>query len=129
MALRDDGAGEFPARIVLVAIGAGEIELALPASVDFRALTAEWRQARIIRWRDRLAARLQGYIGCEAQQLAAFAAKRRRLLPGGAAELDAAFEIDRLAAAHRDRPFAPRRALPTPRSALSALRPAVAPPA
>src|SRR5258708_39408512 len=104
MALRDDGAGEFPARIVVVAIGAGEIELALPASVDFRALTAEWRQARIIRWRDRLAARLQGYIGCEAQQLAAFAGKRRRLLPGGAAEVGAGFETHRRARAPGRRP-------------------------
>ena len=111
MALRNGRAGELLARIVVVAVGAGQVELALPAPVERRALAAERRQARIVGRGDRLAARLQGNVGRKGQQLAAFAGERRGVLLRRPAKIDAAFEIDRLARAGGDRGIARGHAL------------------
>ncbi len=100
MALRDRRAGKLLAPIVVVALRAGEIELAL-ALYEHRAAGFQKRPyPRVIRDVDRHAARLLPDIGCERQQLLAFEGKRGRALLLSAAHIDPLFEIDR-AAAHR----------------------------
>src|SRR5436190_9526372 len=111
MALRDRRAGELPAGVVVMAIGAGEVQLTLPALVEIGSFRPQGRKPRIARRRDRLAARLQGDIGAERQQAVAFGGKRVGLLARRAAEIDPALEIDRLAGFRSDRRIARRHAL------------------
>src|SRR3954453_5658186 len=97
MRLRHFVAGETFAPVVVVALAAGEIELTLALVVDRAALLDEGRKPRIVRQRDRLAARLQAQIGGQRQHLLALERERRRVLMPLAAEVDALLQIDRLA--------------------------------
>ena len=111
MRLRDGGAGQFAAGIVVVAVGAGEVELALPALEEIAALAAQDGELRLLRRRDRQAARLQREVGFEPEQPVAFRRQRRRLLMRRTAKIDPAFEVDQLVDAGRQRRIACRDAL------------------
>ena len=104
-------AGELLAPVVVVALRAGEIELAL-AAVEGRAAGLDERLGPRVVWRPRSACRATAVatIGGERQQVLALVGERRRLLPLGAAEVDALLEVDRPAARRRRTPdSAPRR--------------------
>src|SRR5262249_35141274 len=79
---------------LLMAIVAGEVELALPLGVERAAFGDERLELRIRPDLDRTAARLLRDEGGDCQQIAALKGKRRRLLMVGAAEIDALLEID-----------------------------------
>src|SRR6185312_11332316 len=111
MSLWDGGAAEFLARIVVMAVGAGKIELALPFLEKLFSVRAERRKARIVGWRDGHAARLPGDVGRKIEQLLALGVEGCGLLLPGAAKVDASLEIDRLVRSGRDRGIARRHAL------------------
>ena len=90
--------GQLLAGIVVVADGAGEVELALAATVDLGPWPAKGVEPRIVGRRDRQAARLVRDEGGERQQVAVLGRQRLGLLVLGAAEIDAALEIDRTVA-------------------------------
>src|SRR5262249_40602735 len=94
VALRDRGAGELLAPIVVVALGTGEIELPLALGEQLAAGLQEGLDALVVRDFDRHAARLLPHIGRECEQLLALERKRRRLLLLGAADIDSLLEID-----------------------------------
>src|SRR5437870_11988090 len=71
MALRDRGAGKLLAPIVVVALRAGEIELALTLCEHDAAGFKKRPDVRVIRNVDRHAARLLSDIGCKREQLLA----------------------------------------------------------
>src|SRR5882672_6751580 len=98
MRLRDRRAFELLLPIVVVALRAGEIELALPAIEHGAAGLEERPRALIDRGIDRHAARLPSHIGVEREQLLALEWQRRRLLAFGAADVDLLIEIDRATA-------------------------------
>src|SRR2546425_10035322 len=95
VALRDRGAGELLAPVVVVALRTGEIELPLALGEQLVAGLQEGLGALVVRDFDRHAARLLSHIGRECEQLLAFEGQRRRLLLLRAADVDALFEIDR----------------------------------
>src|SRR5262245_38700913 len=97
MGLRNLVAGEALAPVVVVAVDAGEIELADALVVELAALVAERREARVVRRCDRLATRLQAEIGGERQELLALIRKGRGVLLLVAADVDALLEVDRAA--------------------------------
>ncbi len=97
MSLRDRGAGEVLVPIVVMAIGAGEIELAFALHVEFTPLGDEGRKLRIVTGRNRNAARLLGDVGRERQQVAALEGERLSPLMPAPLQIDALFEIDRAA--------------------------------
>src|SRR5262249_31907232 len=94
VALRDRRSGKALVPIVVVAIGAGEIELALPLAVEGAALGDEGFELRVGTGLDPAAARLPGDKGGERQEVAALEGERRRLLVVGTAQVDALLEID-----------------------------------
>src|SRR5437762_6067686 len=77
-----------------MAIGAAEIELALPLHVERASFGDERRKLRIGAGFDSCALRLPRDKGRERQQLAALEGERRRLLVVGAARIDALLQID-----------------------------------
>src|SRR6516164_4132579 len=94
MRLRDRGPGEPLVPIVVVTIGAGEVELPLPQHEELLSLCDEWRKLRIIPHRNRHSARLSGNEGGECKKVSALIGERRRLLMPRALKVDALFEID-----------------------------------
>src|SRR5216683_4399551 len=97
MGLRDRGARKALVPIVVVAIGAGQIELALPPRKELTPLGDEGFKLRIVAGRDRNAARLLGDENGEREEVAALESKWLGLLMPRAFEIDARFEIDRVA--------------------------------
>src|SRR5215211_966923 len=97
MTLRDRIAGQALAPIVIVALTAGETELAL-AAIKQRTAGVEKLDHAIRRDADRDAARLPPHVGGEREQLLALVRERWRLLLLGAADIDALLEINRPAA-------------------------------
>src|SRR5439155_7794263 len=95
MGLRDGAAGELSAPVVVVALGAGEIELALAAMEGFSACIEKGFAARVDRDIDRQAARLHRDIRGQREQLFALESERLRLLPRGAAEVDPLLQVHR----------------------------------
>src|SRR5437867_9971353 len=89
MRLRDGGAGELLAPVVVMALAACEIELALPALEERAPCFRPFVPTRL----DRHAARLPGDISGERKQLPAFVRERRRLLPFGTARVDLLLEV------------------------------------
>src|SRR6185312_980912 len=83
--------------IVVMAIGASEVELALTLHEEFATFLDERLQFGIVARIDRHAARLIGDEGCEREQVAAFIGKRRRLLMPCAFQIDALLDRDRAA--------------------------------
>ena len=67
MGLRNGNARQLLARIVVMAEGTAQIELALALPVERPALRAYRPQPRIVRWGDRQAARLARDEGCQRQ--------------------------------------------------------------
>src|SRR5207244_3756824 len=65
---------------LLVAVAAGEVELALPLGVEGAPFGNKWLELRIGGGFDRAAARLLRDEGGDCQQIAALKGKRRRLL-------------------------------------------------
>src|ERR1700704_1134971 len=94
MGLRDRRPGQPLIPIIIMAIGAAEIELALPLHKQLAALGNERRKLRVITGLDRGAARLLCDEGGERQQVAALIGKGARLLAIGAAQIDALLQID-----------------------------------
>src|SRR5438477_6588112 len=94
MSLRDGGTCQPLVPIVVMAIGAGEIELALTLHVQAAAFCDEGLELRIAAGRDRSAAGLLRDERRERQQIADFIGERRGLLLAGAAQIDALLEID-----------------------------------
>ena len=109
MRLGNDDARQLLAGIVVVADGAGEIELALAAAIDLRALRAERLEARVVGRGDRQVARLVRDIGGERQQVAILGRQPVGLLMLGAAEMDAGFQVDGAVAAAAGSPDSARR--------------------
>ncbi len=95
MRLRDHGAGELLPGVVVVAVGAGEIQLADALAVKRLATLAEGREPGIVRRSDRHAARLLADIGGQREQFPAFPRKRRCLLLGFATGVDPALQVER----------------------------------
>src|SRR5262249_27637500 len=111
--LRDDAAGEPLTPIIVVALRAGEVELAL-TPVEQRATRFDERAAALVgAGRDRHAARLFGHIGRERQQLARLPTEGQSVLMLGAATVDALLEIDRPPVRIIERRVARRDALHT----------------
>src|SRR5262249_41725648 len=101
--LRDAGARELAAPPLVVALRAGEVQLTL-AQVEGRSPGLDERlHPRVVRDRDRHAARLPGEPRGQCEEIAAFVSERRGLLAAGAAGIDALFEADRAL-----RPLVPR---------------------
>src|SRR6266436_3040451 len=97
MGLRDRGARKALVPIVVVAIGAGQIELALPPRKELTPLGDEGFKLRIVAGRNRNAARLLGDENGEREEVAALESKWFGLLMPRAFQIDARFEIDRVA--------------------------------
>jgi len=76
MRLGDDAAGQAPAGVVVMALRAGEIELAAPLGIQRRPAGEGRRQAWILRRGHRRAARLVGDEGGQRQQGLAFPRQR-----------------------------------------------------
>src|SRR5712692_8278035 len=93
--LWDDVARKPPSPVVVVTLAAGQVELALAAMEDRAAGIQERLRALIDRDLDRQAARLARDVDGQGQELSALPRERRRLLPVGAAEVDALLEVDR----------------------------------
>src|SRR5882724_8555330 len=98
MRLRDRRTRELLLPIVIVALRAGEIELALPAIEHGAAGLEECPRALIARDADWHPARLPRHIGVECQKLLALERQWRRLLALRPADVDLLVEIDRAAA-------------------------------
>ena len=81
MRLRDDVARELPSPVVVVALAAGEIELALPPIPDGAAGVEERLRPLVDGDGDRQAARLARDVGGQREKLSALVGERRRLLP------------------------------------------------
>ena len=94
MRLRDGGAGELLAPVVVMALAACEIELALPALEERAPCFRPFVPTRL----DRHAARLARDVGGEREQLAALVGEGRGLLPLCAAAVDLLLEVHRAAA-------------------------------
>src|SRR5262249_18010668 len=109
--LRDRRAGELLLPIVVVALCAGEIELALSAKEGRPPGLEERARALVDRDRDRHPARLTADISTERQQLLALGRKRGRLLLLGPADVDALLEADRPPTRRIERRVARRHAL------------------
>src|SRR4029078_1072610 len=77
MGLRDLVAGEALAPGVVVAVHAGEMELADALLVELAAFFPIRLDPRVVRRRNRLTARLQLDIGGQGQQIVAFVGERR----------------------------------------------------
>src|SRR5260221_5574738 len=86
--LRDDAAGEALAPVVVVALGAGEVELALAAMEGFPTGLEKRLAPRVDHDADRQAARLPADVRGEREQVLALLGERRRLLPPRPAEVD-----------------------------------------
>ena len=87
MALRDRAAAQAPAGLRVMAVGAGQVELADALTEKRAAALARRVQPRILRRRQRQAARLQGDIGLQAERACSRRAAQRRgcsLLPARA---------------------------------------------
>ena len=94
MRLGDRRPRELPVPVVVMAIGAGEIELALALHEELAALRDKRRELRIVAGRDRDIARLLRDKSFQREQIVALVRQRRGLLVIGAAEIDALLEID-----------------------------------
>jgi len=93
--LRNEVAREPPAPVVVMTLAAGQIELPL-APVEGGATGIEERLRPLVdRDLDRQAARLARDVGGQREQLPPLPGERRRLLPVGAAEVDALLETER----------------------------------
>ncbi len=97
--------------VVVVAQGAGEVELALAAIEGFPAGFEERPGTRVDCRLDRKPPRLARDIGGEREQLLALVGERRRFLPLGAAGVDALLEVHRPAAGGIESGVARRDAL------------------
>src|ERR1700712_1067896 len=97
MALGDGGAGKPPVPIVVMAVGAAEIELPLPMHEQLASFRDEALKPGIGNFSDGGAARVLSYESRQRKQLAAFVGQRRRLLVPGAAQVDALLQVDRTA--------------------------------
>src|SRR5262245_53857104 len=98
VSLRDHVARELLSPVIVVTLGACEIQLAL-AAIPRRAPGSDERLHTLIRGNlDGEPARLARDVGAQREQLAAFPGERRRLLPLDATDVDALLEIDRAAA-------------------------------
>src|SRR6516164_1946180 len=95
MSLRNRRARELSSPIIVVAGGAGEIELALAELKQLLAGPQKRRQAFIVLALDWHPARLHSDIGGEGEQLLALERQQRRLLLLRAADVDPLLEIDR----------------------------------
>src|SRR5690606_17368884 len=73
MRLRDGAAAKALAPVVVVARGAGEVELPHPPLEQLPAVLAERVEALVLGWRDRHAARLQDDVGGDGEQVVALA--------------------------------------------------------
>src|SRR5882672_4641378 len=109
--LRYDAAGEALAPVVVVALGAGEVELALAAMEGFPAGLEKRLAPRVDQDADRQAARLPRHVRGEREQLLALIGERRRLLPPGPAEVDSLLEAHRAGARAVESGIARRDAL------------------
>src|SRR5260221_11039383 len=96
--LRDDASGEALAPVVVVALGAGEVELALAAMEGFPAGLEKRLAPRVGQDADRQAARLPGHVRRERDQLPALVGERSRLLPPGPPQADSLLEAHRAGA-------------------------------
>ena len=83
--------------IVVMAIGAGEVELPLSLREQLVALLKERCKLRVGCGYNGHAARLMGDEGREREQIMALIVERRRLLPLGAAQIDPLLQVDRTA--------------------------------
>src|SRR6478735_1240846 len=111
LALRDRRAGELLAPIIVVTLGAGEVELSLPLVEHVATGLQKWPGAFVVGNIDRHAAGLPPHIRREREQLFALERERRRLLLVRAAHVDSLFEIDRASARGVERGIACRNAL------------------
>src|SRR5437899_3349379 len=111
MGLRDGAACELSAPEVVVALGAGEIELALAAEEPFAAGFEERPGAPVDSDRYRQAARLPRDVSGEREQVLALVGERRRFLPPDAAGVDTLLEVHRSAACGIERRIARRDCL------------------
>src|SRR5262249_33215212 len=98
MRLRYHRARELFSPVVVVALGAGEVELALAAVVSFSPGLEESLRLRVDPGRDRQSARLARDVGFEREQLLALVREGRCLLAVRAAGVDPLLEVERLAA-------------------------------
>src|SRR5260370_13043900 len=94
MRLRDRRSRQPLVPIIVVAIGAAEIELSLPLHEQLASLGEERFEVGGGGGRDRNGARLARDQGGKRQQTAALVRKRRRLLMVDAAQIDALLQID-----------------------------------
>src|SRR5215213_513329 len=110
MALYQRDAGELLSPIVVVAVLAGQIELALARAVELAARLDELLGLLVRHHCDRHPPRVFSDKRTEREQIAALMRKRRRLLLLGAAEIDTLFDVDRAVPGGRERRVARRDA-------------------
>src|SRR5690606_17866783 len=94
MPLRQGDASELLAPVVVVALGAGEIELALAAGKDGAPALDDGLEPRVVA-ADGKPARLAADESGEREQVLALACELRRPLSLGTADVDAAGKVDR----------------------------------
>ena len=92
--LGQDVARETPSPVVVMTLAAGEIELALAPVEGGAPGIEEGLRALVDGGLDGQAARLARDVGGEGQEVSALVGEGGRLLPAGAAEVDALLEID-----------------------------------
>src|SRR5262245_15286132 len=95
MRLRDDVAGQLFPPVVVVTLAAPEVELALPPVPDGSPRVQERLRLLVDGDGDGHVARLARDECRQREELAALPGEGRRLLPLGAAAIDALFQIDR----------------------------------
>src|SRR4051812_11279141 len=94
MALHQRNPGQLLAPVLIVAVLAGQIELALARRIELAARRDERLRLFVLRDRDRKPARLPADVGGEREQIAALVRERLGLLLFDAAQIDALLDID-----------------------------------
>src|SRR5690606_21411165 len=110
MALADGVSSELPAPVLIMTLGASEVELTLPHREELAACLEMAGCGSVDRHRDGHSPGLIGDEGCKSQQLIRFIRERLRALPLASALVDPQLDVEQLAGGLIDHRVARRHA-------------------